>query len=82
MVNFDCSGCGQNLEAPLKMTGMKILCPECHTLLQIPSPKEASEQRTLEQEKKATVPIMPQGGIPPDPKKRRVIIKRPDDKQG
>ncbi|MCX7008993.1 MAG: hypothetical protein NTY53_17390 [Kiritimatiellaeota bacterium] len=80
-LNFDCPHCGQNMEAPAKMAGMKILCPGCHTILQIPWPSESEEQQGREMDKKATVPITPQGGIPPDPKKRRIVIMRPSEKQ-
>jgi phage FluMu protein Com len=82
-INFDCPFCNQNMEAPLKMAGMKILCPGCRTILQIPWPSEVEEQRR-EQEKVATVPINVKdlGGLPPDPEKRRVIIKRDGGLQG
>lgn len=79
-INFDCPLCSQNIEAPLKMAGMKILCPGCRTIIQIPWPSEAEEQKARESDKKATVPITPQGGIPPDPAKRRVVITRHADK--
>ena len=81
-VNFDCPSCGQNMEAPIKMAGMKILCPGCRTILQIPWPSEVEEQRNREREKSATVPITSLGGIPPDPAKRRIIITRAAEKKG
>ena len=39
-LNFDCPGCGQNIDAPVKMAGLKIHCPGCRMLLQIPWPSE------------------------------------------
>jgi hypothetical protein len=75
-VNFDCPACAQNIEAPLKMAGMQILCPGCRALLQIPWPSEAAAQRAQRKAKSATSPITVEGGIPPAPEKRRVVIKR------
>ena len=81
-LNFDCPVCGQNIEAPSKMAGMKVLCPGCRTLLQIPFPPETEEQRARKKEKAATVPITVQGGIPPTPAKRCVVIKRTAENHG
>ena len=64
------------------MAGMKVLCPGCRTILQIPFPAEVEEQRARERAKSETVPITVQGGIPPDPERRRIIIKRVAGDQG
>ena len=81
-VNFDCPACAQNIEAPLKMAGMKILCPGCRMLLQIPWPSEVEERRAQRKAKSATVPITVEGGIPPAPEKRRIVIKRDAGEKG
>ena len=82
-VNFDCPSCDQNIEAPVKMAGMKIYCPGCHVILQIPWPSEIEEQRAREQAKKETVRIDTSlGGIPPDPAKRRIVINRLSEETG
>jgi phage FluMu protein Com len=81
-LNFDCPACGQNMEAPANMAGMKIQCPGCRTLLQIPWPSEIEEQQEREKAKSATVRIdTSRGGIPPDPAKRRIVINRPPGNQ-
>ena len=77
-INFDCPVCGQNMDTPVKMAGMMILCPGCKTLLEIPAVVASTGTRSRDQAKKETVRIDTSlGGIPPDPAKRRVIIKRP-----
>ncbi len=82
-INFDCPLCDQNMEAPMKMVGLKILCPGCRTIIQIPWPAEVEAQRR-EREKSATVPIdlKELGGLPPDPEKRRIVITRNSGLQG
>lgn len=76
-INFDCPVCGQNMDAPLKMVGMMIHCPACGTLAEIPVPADAQRLRNGELAKKATTRIIGSlGGLPPKPKKRRVVIKR------
>jgi hypothetical protein len=78
---FDCPVCGQNLDAPLKMAGMMIRCPACGALTDIPAPADAQRLRIGEQAKKATTRIIGSlGGLPPNPKQRRMVIKRPSGK--
>ncbi|MFH0954344.1 MAG: hypothetical protein V1873_08450 [Verrucomicrobiota bacterium] len=35
-VNFDCSFCKQNLDAPEDMAGMNIECPACGRIISVP----------------------------------------------
>ena len=37
-INFDCTFCQQNLDAPEDMTGMNIECPSCGKAIRIPAP--------------------------------------------
>jgi len=76
-LNFDCPGCGQNLDAPVKMAGMKIHCPGCGQVLQLPYPSEIETQEELEKAKAATTRIdTSRGGLVPAQPKRFVFIPR------
>lgn len=35
-INFDCPGCGQNLDAPVEMAGEVITCPACQGEIVVP----------------------------------------------
>ena len=82
-LNFDCPGCGQNIDAPVKMAGLKIHCPGCRMLLQIPWPSEIEEQQALDKAKSATTRIdTTRGGLVPAQPKRCVFIPRSSGNEG
>ncbi len=90
-VNFDCEHCGQNIEAPKLMIGMKVACPTCGKPIEIP-PKSTSAPRQLTGEladklqpdakeqhylKGVTMRInLPQLTSIPQKSKRHVVIRR------
>ena len=75
-VNFDCPHCGQNLDAPDDMAGMKIACPACSEALAIPG--GIDEGGPGEESRKNTTMRIDLGHsvAPPPPQKRIVKIKR------
>ncbi|MBU0678308.1 MAG: hypothetical protein KJ626_09315 [Verrucomicrobia bacterium] len=85
-INFDCPGCGQNLDAPDDMAGVEIECPVCGRGVTIPSPEvEQSDEgireapESLDQTKGSTVRIdVPPELLMPKPKPRIIKIKRMD----
>lgn len=86
-INFNCSHCGQNLDAPEDMAGWDIECPACSKPIQVPDrPRkvetgiietDASSKHQPEEEKESTVRIdIPPESTQPPPSRRIVKIKR------
>ena len=78
-INFNCSRCGQNLDAPEHMAGMVIFCPSCKREIIIPRPPPAPEDTPSQDELKGTTVRMelPAEFNVPTPQKRVITIKRP-----
>jgi DNA-directed RNA polymerase subunit RPC12/RpoP len=78
-INFDCSNCGQNLDAPENMAGVTILCPSCKKDIVIPVPPKPVDPDAEDSLKGKTVRIdLPPDFEIPEPKRRIITIKRPD----
>jgi DNA-directed RNA polymerase subunit RPC12/RpoP len=41
-INFNCSSCGQNLDAPEDMAGTEISCPACGNTIRVPERPSAA----------------------------------------
>ncbi|MCX6998291.1 MAG: hypothetical protein NTV49_14710 [Kiritimatiellaeota bacterium] len=76
--HFKCPVCGQYMEAPAEMAGLTVLCSACGQRLSIPRSAKKARLAEAEVAKKSTIRIdlAAQGGLPPEPKPRRVVIKR------
>ena len=63
IVNFDCRHCDQNMEAPLDMVGVLIVCPACNRDIIVPlkpAPGEtAISARDVIKEGQAVKPFVP-----------------------
>lgn len=86
-INFNCSHCGQNLDAPEDMAGWDIECPACSKPIQVPDrPKKVetgiieadqASEASSDKEKDSTVRIdIPSECRQPLPSRRIVKIKR------
>jgi|GEM_PF-6750609 len=72
-IKFDCSWCGQSLEAPEDMGGEVLDCPSCKRRIKIPS---ATSKQTLQPKKSPPQPSRPvapppQHHTPPSPPPQR-----------
>jgi hypothetical protein len=87
-INFDCPFCGQNLDAPEELAGLRIDCPACQKSIAIPAPAAPAAgpsstgpipddlmSESLKKSSTMRLNLPPDLGIPP-PSKRIVRIKR------
>ena len=79
-INFDCSACGQNLDAPEDLAGQEVACPACQAILRIPGLSSDRDEATRLSEdamKGSTVKLeVPNQPVAPPPRRRVIKIKR------
>lgn len=56
-VNFICSQCHQEIEAPVQMAGQTVECPSCGAKLTVPTLEQAPTQAQINAMKSRTIRI-------------------------
>lgn len=76
-INFNCSECGQNLDAPDDMVGLFVECPSCQKIIKIPGPGVEPSAKRVRSAPPARPPPPEPPKAGPDEKGSTIPIKLP-----